>query len=119
MEDTTSCPICGNKLRTVLINTKLHFIEKTGVFFERTCSGPGHSIQFFTDKLSKSVDMLRFSLDPKYTRFLEIDYLNSKCRIYCMKNNETHYIYIPKMVQPDFPNLDKLKERISMYVVFS
>lgn len=119
MEDTTSCPICGNKLRTISVNTHLHFIGKTSDFFERTCSGPGHSVQFFTDKLSKSVDMLKFSLDPKYSSFLEIDYVNNKCRIYCMKKNVIQYIYIPKMVETDFPNLDKLKERISMYVVFS
>jgi hypothetical protein len=37
----------------------------------------------------------------------------------CMKNSETSYIHIPKMIEPDFPSLEKLKERISMYVVFS
>ena len=120
MEDTTVCPICGNKLRNVrLANKYINTINKTGTFFERTCTGINHSLQFFTDESSKKIDMLRFSLDPKYTKYLEIDYVNKRCRIYCMKNGEVHYIHIPKMVEPDFPDLVRLKERISIYVVFS
>lgn len=119
MQDTTICPICGKKLRTVSTNTNLSFIEKVGDFFERTCTGPNHSVQFYTDKVNKSVDMLRFSLDPKYTRYFEIDYVNGRSRIYCMKNGETQYIYLPKMLEPDFPELNKLREKISIYVTFS
>ena len=120
MEDTLACPICGNKLRTVkLTNKYLHPINKTATFFERTCVGVNHSLRFFADENTKRVDMLKFSLDPKYSKYLEIDYHNKRCRISCMKNSETSYIYIPKMIEPDFPDLAKLKERISMYVVFS
>lgn len=119
MQDTTICPICGKKLRTVSVNTNLSFIEKIGDFFERTCTGPNHSVQFYTDKVNKSVDMLRFSLDPKYTRYFEIDYINKRSRIYCMKNSETQYIYINKILTPDFPLLEKLKETVSLYIVFS
>lgn len=120
MEDTTACPICGKRMRTVKVQDMyLPAIGKTDSFFERTCSGPNHSVQFFTNESTKKIDMLKFSLDPKYSRYLEIDYVNRKCRIYCMKNGDAEYIYIPKMVEPDFPDLKKLKERISMYVVFS
>jgi|WetSurMetagenome_2_1015567.scaffolds.fasta_scaffold587944_2 hypothetical protein len=119
MEDTTTCPICGSEMRTLSVNIKLHYVEKVGDFFERTCTGPNHSVQFYADKLTKSVDMLKFSLDPKYSRFLEIDYLNKRCRIYCVKNSEIKYIYINKMLIPDFPDLKKLTEIISLYVIFS
>jgi len=100
-------------------NMYLPSAEKTSTFFERTCAGPNHSVQFFTDAETKLVDVLKFSLDPKYSRYLEIDYINKRCRIFCMKNGEAKYIHIPKMIEPDFPDLEKLKERISMYVVFS
>lgn len=120
MQDTNICPICERKMRTVTINSRLEFIEKEAFFLERTCSGPNHSIQIFTDKKTGSVDMLRFSLDPKYSRFLEIDFINNRCRAHCMKESKADsYIYIPKIVELDFPNLEKLKERISIYVTFS
>lgn len=120
MDDTTACPICGKKMRTVKVQDMyLPPAGKTSTFFERTCSGPNHSVQFYTDESTKLVDMLKFSLDPKYKRYLEIDYINGRCRIYCMKNGVAEYIHIPKMVEPDFPELEKLRERIAMYVTFS
>jgi hypothetical protein len=120
MEDTTACPICRKKMRTMKAeNMYLPSAEKTSTFFERTCSGPNHSVQFFTDVETKLVDVLKFSLDHKYSRYLEIDYINKRCRIFCMKNGDAKYIYINKMVEPDFPDLDKLKERIATYVLFS
>lgn len=73
----------------------------------------------WTDKATKKVDLLKLSLSPKYSRFLEIDYVNQKCRIICTKDGEHEYIDIPKMVEPDFPDLVKLKEKISLYIVFS
>lgn len=120
MDDTTTCPICRKKMRTIKVqNMYLPSAGKTGTYFERTCSGPNHSVQFFTNESTKLIDILKFSLDPKYSRYLEIDYVNSRCRIYCMKNGEAQYIHIDKMVELDFPNLEKLRERIAMYVTFS
>lgn len=120
MEDTTTCLICQKKLRTIkLDNTYLPLVGKSGSFSERTCSGPNHSLQFYTNKSTKLIELLRFSLDHKYTRYLEVDYFNKRCRIYCMKNGDIEYINIPKMVELDFPDLEKLKEKISTYVTFS
>lgn len=78
-----------------------------------------HSVHFFADANSHRIDFLRFSLDPQYTKYLEIDFLHQKCRISCFKMSVPHYIEIPKMVDLDFPTLEKLKEKISMYVTFS
>lgn len=121
MDDTLVCPICGNKLRNAkLTNRYLHPIKKFSDFTERTCTlGMNHTIQMFIDGYTGKVDFLKISLNPKYSRFVEIDYINSRCRVSCLKNNIPDYIEIDKMIEPDFPELTKLKERVSMYVVFS
>lgn len=93
---------------------------KISDYAKRICSnGRNHIITFWTDKFTKQIDLMKISLNPKYSRFLEIDFINQKCRIICAKDGEYEYIEIPKMINPDFPELTKLKERISLYVVFS
>lgn len=62
---------------------------------------------------------MKLSLNPKYSRFLEIDWVNQKCKITCVQNGEYDHIDIPKMIEPDFPDLVKLKEKVNLYVVFS
>lgn len=121
MDDTLVCPICGNKLRNVnQKNKNLLPVGKTANYVERTCSlGMNHSLQLFTDGYTQQVDLLKLSLNPKYSRYLEIDFINQKCRISCLKAGKTEYINIPKMIHPDFPKLAKLKEKVSMYVTFS
>ncbi len=121
MDDVSHCPICGNKLRTSHHTKKLlHATGKTSDYAERICSdGHNHVVSIWADKTTKQVDLLRLSLNSKYSRFLEIDYVNKKCRITCAKNGEYEYIDIPKMIEPDFPDLVKLKERVSLYILFS
>ena len=121
MDDILHCPICGNKLRTSHHPNKLlHAINKTADYAERICSeGHNHIVAIWTNKATKKVDLLKLSLNSKYSRFLEIDYVNQKCRITCAKNGEYDYIDIPKMIEPDFPDLEKLKERVSLYILFS
>lgn len=121
MDDTLVCPICENKLRTIRITNKHLFpVNKTANYAERTCSeGMNHSLQLFTDEETGQIDFLKISLNPKYSRYIEIDFINQKCRINCMKNGKSEYIDVPKMIEPDFPALVKLKERVSLYIVFS
>jgi hypothetical protein len=120
MDDTLACPICGDKFRNLnLPNKFLHDINKTADYVERTCTGMNHCLQLFSDIATKQVDFLKLSLNAKYSRYLDIDFLNQKCRISCLKDSKPEYIEIPKMIVPDFPHLTKLKERVSMYVVFS
>jgi len=115
MDDTLHCPICGNKMRTVNIK---QLYERTGNWAERTCNGMNHSLQVVATPKGK-VDLLKLSLNPKYSKFLEIDFVNQKCRIICMKDSKPDYIDIAKMIEPDFPDLVKLKERVLLYVTFS
>jgi hypothetical protein len=121
MDDTVTCPICENKLRTVRIDEKyLNPVGKYANYIERVCvGGMNHALQFFTDDATHQIDFMKLSLNPKYSRYLEIDFFNKKCRISCIKDGKTEYIDIPKMIEPDFPNLLKLKDKVSMYVVFS
>jgi hypothetical protein len=121
MDDILNCPICGNKLRTNHhVNKLLYSIDKTADYAERICSdGHNHIVTLWVDKSTKTVDFLKLSLSPKYSRFLEIDFVNQKCRITCMRDGEHEHIDIPKMLIPDFPDLVKLKETVSLYIVFS
>ncbi len=121
MDDTQTCPICGNKLRTINLDNKyIVVIGKQSNFVERTCTkGMNHSLRLISDKVTGKVDFINLSLNPKYSRYLEIDFINQKCRINCMKDGKPDYIDIPKMIIPDFPHLEKLKERVNLYVVFS
>lgn len=121
MDDVLCCPICNSKLRTSHLNRKLlHPVGKTADYAERVCSGGyNHIVSLWTDKSTNTVDFLKISLNAQYSRFLEIDFINQKCRITCVKDSEYEYIEIPKMLEPDFPDLIKLKERISLYITFS
>jgi phenolic acid decarboxylase len=94
-------------------------MAKAANYFERTCTGTNHSLQLFANEATQQVDMIKFSLNPRYTIFLEINFASQKSRISCLKKGETSYIAIPKMLIPDFPDLVNLKEKISMYVTFS
>lgn len=120
MDDTPVCPICGVKFRNIHLSNKLiPYIGKQSNFTERTCNGMNHVIQIYADIKTQKVDLIKLSLNHKYSRYLEIDFLNQKCRISCMKDSKAEYIEIPKMIIPDFPGLEKLKTRISLYVMLS
>lgn len=115
MDDTLTCPICGNKMSN-LKGTADYYAPYT----KRTCNkGMNHILILTVNDWTKKVDHLKLSLNPKYSRFLEIDYVNQKCRINCMKDGKPDYIEVEKMIEPDFPGLTKLKEKVGLYVVFS
>lgn len=122
MDDTTSCPICGNKLRNVYMSHRfMHAIDKASSYVERTCvGGMNHSLQFFTDTAIEkpTVDLIKVSLNPSLNRFIEINFINDKSRVYCMKDGRNEIIELPKMLELDFPDLVKLKNKINIYVVF-
>lgn len=120
MDDTLFCPICGNKFRNIKLNNKtLLSINKTANFMERTCAGTNHVLILFSDVASKKIDFMKLSLDPKYSRFLEIDFINKKCRISCFKNSNPKYIEITNMIVPDFPKLEALKSQVELYIILS
>lgn len=120
MHDMLACPICNAKMRNVKCPEKyLHSIDKMANYIERTHAGMNHSVQLFVDERTKQIDFMKISLNPKYSKFIEIDFLNQKCRILCLKNGKSEYIEVNKMIEPDFPNLTKLIEKVSLYVTLS
>jgi hypothetical protein len=120
MDDVLNCPICGDKTRNIHTDNKLlHPVSKTANYTERVCAGHNHTISLWTDRDTKQIDFIKLSLNPSYTRWLEVDNINQKCRIVCAKNGEYEYIEIAKMLDLDFPDLTKLKEKVSIYIVFS
>lgn len=120
MDDVLICPICDNKMRTYhLKNKQLHSVKKTANYAERLCNGHNHIVQFWADKATKKVDLIKISLKPNYSRFVEIDFVNKKCRIACATEGEYEYIEIPRVLVPDFPHLTELKKIINLFVVFS
>lgn len=119
MRDTNICPICGDKMRSIRETKFYQFLKKKASFVERTCNGTNHSIQLLTDESTQEVDLLKISLSPDYSRFIFIDFYNQKCELLLMKDTKKQSINIPKMIIPDFPDLVKLKERISVYITFS
>jgi len=121
MNDTLYCPVCNNKLKNKnLPNQKLYAVDNQSDYIERTCSsGFNHSLRFFTDKKTKKVHLLKTSISPNYSRFIEIDFLNHKSKISCFKMGESEAININKIIEPDFPNLSNLKNKVDVYVKFS
>ena len=121
MDDMTRCPICGNKLRNLNLKNKfLHATGKTADLVERTCSkGKNHCLQLFSDISNNKVDYIKFSLDPKYSKYIEINFISNECTILFMKNSVMNAIVVPKIIEPDFPALLKLKQQVSLYAVFS
>lgn len=121
MEDSTTCPICGNKLSNLrLKNSYLASMDKVANYIQRTCTkGFNHSYQHLVDEQTSQVDWLKLSLNPQGARWVEINYVTNTSRIICLKGEEVDTIDIGKSLEPDFPDLTKLKEKIGVYVLFS
>lgn len=122
MQDVLTCPICSLKLESVSKKRlrTLHWINKTSTYTEKKCvAGRNHSLLLFADKLTGKIDLIKFSIESDYSKFIEIDFVNQKCRIHCLKAGQPHYIEISSIIEPDFPNLEKLKQKVSLFVTFS
>jgi len=109
MENYSLCPICENKLRIIKKSTKL---------IEKTCTkGMNHSLQFLVS--NNIVQQLKVSLDAKYSKFIEINFAKNNGRIILLLKNKQTDIQIDKLLEPDFPSLKELKERVELYISIS
>lgn len=120
MDDSLFCPICKNKMRsTKLFNTHLKQINKFGNFIERNCPGTNHFVSFFTDYSSKKIIFIKTSLNHKLSKLIEIDFYNKESLIICINDGKYNYLNLDKILYPDFPNLDKLKDQVNTFLLFS
>lgn len=119
MQDTKNCPICGDKMRSITENNKFTQTISQDSYIKRTCHGHNHIIQFFTNENTKNVDFIKLSLSVNYSKFITIDFLNNKSQIQCLSNSKKSFIDIPKIIEPDFPSLKNLKEKVSLLITFS
>lgn len=121
MDDITHCPMCGAKMRNLHMKDKFFRItNKTSNFVERSChNGKNHYLWFVADVNTKQIDYLKFSLDPKYSKSIEINFIYNKCIINFLKDKSLLAIQVPKIIDPDFPDLIKLKQQTNLYCLFS
>lgn len=121
MNDILYCPICNSKLQNKKMNNHfLHSSSKLGNFVERKCiKGMNHFIIFFTDVDSKKIVFLKTSLDHTHSKLLEVNFHKSTSQIYCFKMGESKRIDIPKVLELDFPSMEKIKEKVNLLITFS
>lgn len=120
MIDTKNCPICNQKLKNRnLKDHYLYFVDNVSDYTEKVCSnGINHTIQIFTDSKTKKIHLLKTSISHDYSKFIEIDFLNSKSRISYFKLGKPEYVNVKKIIYPDFPNLKSIKDKVDTYVKF-
>lgn len=121
MEDVRLCPICGKKLTNQQYKQiYLAMFDKRSDYIQRTCTkGTNHSVQLMVDGYTGQVDLLKLSLNPQYTRWVEINFVTGKSKISCLKNGKPEHMEIDRALEPDFPHLIRLKAKVGIYVVFS
>ncbi len=120
MIDTSVCPICFSKLDSIKrIHTHITYINNTANYYKKDCKYGYHIFQSFLNIETNQLDYIYLSIPPYFTTFMYMDLLNNKSKIMCFKCGIPQEIHVPGIIQPDFPSLIKLREKVSKYVLFS
>ena len=122
MEDTLHCPICGNKLRTKYLSNKLlPSTDKKAKYIERSCTrGYNHSILFWVDDTTEQIDLIKLFFGTGIT--LTLNYIAQNTELLSIIKNNPYKIdrmKFAKIIEPDFPDLNDLKNNLMMYILFS
>lgn len=118
MDDSKNCPLCGCKMRNKH-NVSVKFPDKISCLTERLCTGTSHTVQIFSDPDDNLVKIFKASLNPKYTKFVQINYVTGTTDIRCWKQGKEKTLTINKILEPDPPDLEKLKKKVDLYITFS
>jgi hypothetical protein len=120
MDDCVLCPICNDKLITFNYSQVSRF-GKTTDYIERVCRKKhDHIICLWTDKKTGQIDILRLFVDPKFSRYLETNFLEQTSYFiaYNDANEEQKVIELGEMIVPDFPLMTQLKKKLANYMAF-
>ena len=106
MQDLSHCPICYNKLKNRNADQSVN----------RTCAKS--AAHFFSLKSTngKVVHMVVYLDD--YTS-LEVNFENQCSFYYYEPTDPKLCLKIPKIMELDFPKLEKLKEKLTLYLLFT
>lgn len=100
------CPICANKLKSN---------KYPEDFTQSICNtSPAHYISVCT--MNKKIHSLYLVLDD-YSA-IQILFLTKQTIYYYNPSNSKEYLTIPRILIPDFPSLNKLKQKLSTLKVF-
>lgn len=131
-EKNNNCPICGSKLKnTINFENGIIIISSyhKGHFISRICNQPGHYLRLVNKKKknddanSSIIDnflcLLKVSLSSDYSHAIEIDYLKNQSVISLYKNHLPEKIIVPYVLEIDFPDLEKLKAKVNLFIAFN
>lgn len=119
MDDTLICPICGNALKSTKSATfRMHTLNKTAKYIYRNCAEAiNHTASFYIDQNTNKIDFLKISIEPNYSKIIEIDFHNQKSTLRLHGNNASETIHLQRTFEPDFPALENLKKQVNLFIL--
>jgi hypothetical protein len=114
-----NCPICNDKFNFLYNGEYSPFSNKKCNFVVRYCGGINHIIQIYSNEDSCEIENMLISLEDDYSCFIDINFVNncSKISYINSKEKESNKIFVPKLLTPDFPDLEKLREKVKKYII--
>lgn len=109
MNGVTNCLICEHKLRSFL------FGKNNGNYIQRVCSDQtNHSLSLIIDNHSKDVKSIKFSMNPDYSVFINLDLHEGKTYII---QNDNPPIIINRLIDVDFKNMSFVREQVNKLLI--
>ena len=112
-----TCPMCGKKLTNS--NSPSQIIGgKLSKFTQSWCvSEFDHQFEILWDENSYQIDLMQINWDN--CRSVKLNYVNNISNIFCWKKNTAYSIIVPRVLEPDFPNLKSFKEKVDLIILYS
>lgn len=111
------CPICNS-----VLETQASIGAKNQVLLNRRCkSAINHTFLISLVKLTKEVLSVRVSLSPDFTIFCSINFDTKIIAIDRYHDNsydKKTFLIKDKVIEPDFPDLKNLRNKVQTYINF-